>query len=205
MWPRTTTSGDRLQRMGVCRRIDRFPFETAHVAIGETAFAGHGEQVQPAIVEERPHVVLTNHAPMRDALTPFIAHRLAEQQTGLIGTPTRLDTNGKADFATLIANHPVVLPTPNSSIRIDFDALVGRLGIDIQIAAEVDDMAMMRLLTREGVWLGVLPPIVVQDELAAGTLVQALELPDITETFYAVTTKRRFPNPLLGALLHQDV
>jgi LysR family transcriptional activator of nhaA len=37
-------------------------------------------------------------------------------------------------------------------------------------AVEVDDMAMMRLLAREGVGLAVLPPIVVRDELASGEL-----------------------------------
>jgi LysR family transcriptional activator of nhaA len=62
-------------------------------------------------------------------------------------------------------------------------------------------MAMMRLLARAGFGLAVVPPIVVQDELAARELVQAARLDGVTETFYAVTLKRRFPNPLLGALL----
>ena len=74
-------------------------------------------------------------------------------------------------------------------------ALVDRLGISLQIAAEVDDVAMMRLLVREGFALAVLPPIAVRDELATGLLVEADKLPGIHETFYAVTTERRFPNP----------
>jgi len=39
-----------------------------------------------------------------------------------------------------------------------------------------------------------LPPIVVKDEIAAGALVGGDPLPGITETFYAVTIDRRFPN-----------
>jgi LysR family transcriptional activator of nhaA len=42
---------------------------------------------------------------------------------------------------------------------------------------------------------------VVKDELDDGLLVEAARLPDIAETFYAVTIERRFPNPLLRALL----
>ena len=56
-------------------------------------------------------------------------------------------------------------------MRTSFDALVARQSLPLQIAAEVDDMAMMRLLARDGVGVAVLPPIVVKDEISAGTLV----------------------------------
>lgn len=58
-------------------------------------------------------------------------------------------------------------------------------------------MAMMRLLVREGSALAILPPIAVRDELARGELIEADELPGITETFFAVTIGRRFPNPVV--------
>lgn len=64
-------------------------------------------------------------------------------------------------------------------------------------------MAMMRLLARDGVGLAVLPPIVVQDELSSGRLIEADRLPGISETFFAVTLKRRFPNPLVVELLER--
>ena len=60
------------------------------------------------------------------------------------------------------------------------------------IAAEIDDMAMLRLVARESTSLAVVPPIVVKDELATGTLVQIRRLPDLKETFYALTPSRRF-------------
>ena len=82
-----------------------------------------------------------------------------------------------------------------------FDAVAERLDVQPQIAAEVDDMAMLRLLAREGVGLAVLPPIVVRDELASGELVECGELPGLVETFYGVTVERRFPNPLLKSLI----
>ena len=148
-------------------------------------------------------VVLINRAPARDAVTPFVSHRLAEQPASLVGTPARLKDGG-GSLAELLGAHPLILPTFESNVRIGFDALTDRLGVRPQIAAEIDDMAMMRLLTREGIGLAVLPPIVVKDELEAGLLVEADRLPGISETFYAVTMERRFPNPLLRALLQPD-
>jgi LysR family transcriptional activator of nhaA len=161
-------------------------------------------------------VVLLNHSPARDALTSFVAHRLAEQPVSLIGTPARLArTDGSARgkrrtqaperLAELVATHPLILPPPESEIRTGFDALLDRIGVRPQIAAEVEDMAMLRLLAREDLGLVVLPPIVVKDEIAAGTLVEANHLPGIGAGFYAVTMERRFPNPLLRELLHGEV
>jgi LysR family transcriptional regulator, transcriptional activator of nhaA len=79
--------------------------------------------------------------------------------------------------------------------------LLAEMEIAPRIAAEADDMAMMRLLAREDAGLAVLPPIVVQDELVAGTLTDAHRLPGLLETFLAVTRDRRFPNPLVAPLV----
>ncbi|WP_044025501.1 LysR family transcriptional regulator [Roseobacter litoralis] len=144
-------------------------------------------------------IVLINQPPARDAVTPFVSHRLSEQPVSLVGTPARL--TGNRSLPELLSTEPVILPIADTGIRIGFDAWTERLGIRPQIAAEVDDMAMMRLLAREGVGLAVLPPIVVQDELNSGRLIEVGQLPDIGETFYAVTITRRFPNPILSDLL----
>lgn len=147
-------------------------------------------------------VVLTDLAPARDAASRFLVHPLATQPVSLIGTPGRLGP--PAPLAALLAREPLVLPTRESAIRAAFDTLAERLGVDPRIAAEVDDMAMMRLLAREDAGLAVIPPIVVQDELAAGILSEAHRLPDIVEGFLAVTLERRFPNPLTQELLRSD-
>lgn len=147
----------------------------------------------------RLDVVLANIAPPRDAATPWISQAIAEQPVSLIGTPDRIGTN--AAFEVLLAREPLVLPTVESSIRSGIDALFDRLHIRPRIAAEVDDMAMIRLLAREGAGLAVVPPIVVKDELENGRLVEVDRFPRLSEIFYAVTLSRRFPNPHLRQLL----
>jgi len=161
--------------------------------------SGGAAELLRALEAHNVDVVLVNQAPPRDAVTPFVSYRLAEQQVSLVGVPALLE--GRGTLADLLARHPVILPTADSSIRTGFDALTERMGIRPQIAAEVDDMAMMRLLAREGFGLAVLPPIVVKDELATGALVEAELLPGIAETFYAVVIQRLFPNPLVRLLL----
>ncbi|HEY8596511.1 MAG TPA: LysR family transcriptional regulator [Devosiaceae bacterium] len=147
----------------------------------------------------RLDVVLVNQVPPRDSTTPWIAHRVADQRVSLVGTPKRLAD--QPDLKTLLDREPLILPSLESGVRTAFDALADRLGVRPRIAAEVDDMAMMRLLARDDVGLAVVPPIVVKDELEAGLLVEADKLPGLVETFIAVTLSRRFPNPLVRALL----
>lgn len=147
----------------------------------------------------RLDVVLSNLSPQRDAATPWISHPIAEQPVSLVGTPALIGDG--ATFHDLLAGQPVILPTVESSLRSGIDALLDRLRIRPRIAAEVDDMAMIRLLAREGAGLAIVPPIVVQDELASGRLLEVDRFPQLFETFHAVTLKRRFPNPLLKELL----
>lgn len=152
-----------------------------------------------ALEAHRLDVVLATISPARDAGTPWISHAIAEQPVSLVGHPGRIGRG--ASLRTLLTREPLVLPTIDSGIRIGFDALADRLGVRPRIAAEVDDMAMMRLLAREDVGLAVLPPIVVRDELDSGQLLEADHFPQLAETFYAVTLSRRFPNPLLRELI----
>jgi LysR family transcriptional activator of nhaA len=144
-------------------------------------------------------VLLSNVAPVRDAATKWIAHEIDEQPVSLVGHPQ--PARRERPLEELLSSEPLVLPTPQSSIRTGFDALVSRLGVRPRIVAEVDDMAMLRLVARAHSGLAVVPPIVVKDELDGGILEEVAKLPGLAETFFAITLARRFPNPLLDLVL----
>jgi LysR family transcriptional activator of nhaA len=161
--------------------------------------AGSARELYAALADLSLDIVLTNRVPARDAGLPFVSHRIAAQQVGLFGT--RAHVAGLNGNAAGLRDVPLILPTLDSALRADFDAWADRAGLRPQIAAEVDDMAMMRLLARDGLGLALVPPIVVQDELETGALGPAPIPLGITETFLAVTVARRFPNPLLREVL----
>ena len=147
-------------------------------------------------------VVLTNQFSPPAEGGGFLVYKIAEQPVSLIGAHRRRRAR---TLDAILRDEPVILPTLGNGIRSDFDALVDRLKIKPQIAAEVDDMAMMRLLAREGIGLAAIPPIVVKDELASRDLQEVARLPGISETFLAVTVKRRFANPLVVGLLSRHL
>lgn len=147
-------------------------------------------------------LVLMNRPPPDDSLTPYETHQVAEQAVSIVGTPERLAP--ERPIKELLREQPFILPTTDSSVRTAFDAMASRMSERPQIAAEIDDMAMMRLMAREDIGLALVAPIVVKDELTSGRLVEAKEHPLIKETFYAVTLRRRFPNPLVQDLLTRN-
>ncbi|CUI00591.1 MULTISPECIES: LysR family transcriptional regulator [Leisingera] len=144
-------------------------------------------------------LVLMNREPPDDSLAPYETHQIAEQAVSIVGSPERFDPD--RPIRELLGAHPFILPTTDNTLRTAFDAMASRLSVRPQVAAEVDDMAMMRLLARENIGLALVAPIVVQDELSSGRLVEAREHPRIRETFYAITLRRRFPNPVVQELL----
>lgn len=143
--------------------------------------------------------ILSNVAVQRDVNATVRNHLLAEQPVSLVARKGRF--RGKFKFPKDVDKLPLVLPGPDSGLRHSFDRVVELSGVKPNVLAEVDDMAMLRLLARESGEPTLVPPIVVQDELKSGHLVELCQLPDLKERFYAVVQKRRFPNPLLATLI----
>ncbi len=145
-------------------------------------------------------VVLANAAVPRDAETRWHSHLLDEQEVGLVGKRV-VGRRRKFRFPEDLKDTPLLLPSLENDVRAAFDRLVDAAGVRPVIAAEVDDMAMLRLLARESDALALVPRVVVQDELREGVLVEWCRLPDVRERFYAITPTRRFPNPLVRELV----
>lgn len=144
-------------------------------------------------------VVLANSAAPRDARSSLRNHLLNEQPVSLVGHPRT--NRRKFRFPDDLRTVPVLLPGLDSDIRVAFDRVLELAAIRPVILAEVDDMAMLRLFARESDGVTLVPPIVVRDELDTGVLVEHCRIPEVTETFYAIVQRRRFPNRLLSELL----
>lgn len=148
-------------------------------------------------------LVLSNLPVRRDAQTGWHCHHLDEQPVSLVGK--KVKGGKKFRFPEDLRTTPVILPSLESNIRAGFDLLLDQAGIRPLIAAEVDDMAMMRLLATQTDALTLVPPIVVQDELKVGTLVERYRIPQLKKNFYAITPKRHFPNRLVQELIKSMV
>jgi len=144
-------------------------------------------------------LVLSNRRAHGDADHPWRCRRIARQAVSLVGQPRG---RGKAfRFPDELAEVPLLLPGRDNDIRADFDLICEQRGLRVRVLAEVDDMAMLRLLARDSDGVALLPTVVVQDELRGGRLAEYCVVPGLYESFYAITVQRHFESPLLKELL----
>jgi LysR family transcriptional activator of nhaA len=196
-------------RVGALATLSRnFQIRFLHSALAEPEVeviirSGGMDELLEGLESYALDVVLSNIFPLRDPTTRWIVHVINNQPVSLIGQPH--PERKHVSLEELLRDEMLVVPAPESSIRMGFDALINRLGIHPQIVAEVDDMAMLRLVAREHTGLAVIPAIVVKDELDSGVLVEVAQLPGLAETFFAITLARRFPNPLLNLVLPREL
>ncbi|MBY0334969.1 MAG: LysR family transcriptional regulator [Acetobacteraceae bacterium] len=143
--------------------------------------------------------VLSNNPVAHDPETERVSTLLADQNVSLVGRPGA----GPLRFPRDLDGVELLLPGRESSLRQAFDVRLDQAGVRPRILAEVDDMALLRLLARESGTLTLVPPIVVRDELRSGVLEERAAVPGLREGFYAITRPRRFPNPLVAELLRE--
>lgn len=159
--------------------------------------SGRLEDLLDRLATHALDIVLTNRPVRREAGRAWRCRRLARQPVSIVGHPrTR-----RLRFPEGIRDKPMILPGPESAIRIEFDALCEQFGVAVNLIAEVDDMATMRLLARDVEALALIPSVVVRDELRSGALRELCVVPGLFETFYAVTVQRRYPHALVAFLL----
>lgn len=146
-------------------------------------------------------LILSNRSVAADTSTPWRCQQIAEQSVCIVGPPGAQADNFR--FPHDLTQLPLLLPGPSSDIRSQFDLLCERHGVEVDPYAEVDDMAMLRLLARDSGGLAVVPEVVVQDELRSGKLQRYCVLNDVVERFYAITAKRHVEMVALRTLLEQ--
>ena len=142
------------------------------------------------LVEHKLDVVLANETVPADPERPLHCRFLGSQSISLVGPADKWEANSLR-IPDDLDGIDLALPGPRHALRSQFDALCTAAGVTPRLRAEVDDMAMLRLIARDSGWLTVLPEVVVQDELRSGTLVTVGHATQLQERFFAITTPHR--------------
>ena len=165
-----------------------------------TLESGLLEGLVTRLVQHQLDVVLANETVPADPDRPLHCRFLGSQSISLVGPATRWKSQSLR-LPEDLDGLDIALPGPRHALRAQFDALCVSAGVIPRLRAEVDDMAMLRLIARDSGWLAVLPEVVVQDELRAGSLVTVGQSSALQERFYAITTPHRHRIELLEHLM----
>jgi LysR family transcriptional activator of nhaA len=165
-----------------------------------TLESGTLEGLLERLQQHQLDVVLANEPVAPDAKRPLHCRFLGSQPITLVGPAARW-SGRTLRVPDDLGGLELALPGPRHALRGQFDALCMAADIKPRVRAEVDDMAMLRLIARDSGWLTLLPEVVVQDELRTGHLVALGRSGQLQESFYAITTPHRHRMDRLERLL----
>ena len=193
-------------RIGAVATLSR-NFQRAFVAplLGQAGVelvlqSGSLAELLPRLAAHTVDVVLSNQRVPQDAETAWRSVRLARQPVSLVGPP-RPKRARPFRFPQDLAGVPLILPSREHGYRAGFELACERAGLRLTVVAEVDDMAMLRLVARDSGALALAPAVVVRDELHDRRLQEYAVVPHVHEEFWAVAVRRQYQSPLLTGLL----
>jgi LysR family transcriptional activator of nhaA len=160
------------------------------------------KELLESLVAGRLHVVLTNEAPSQPAGARLHAHALGETRI-LLYARAKLARAARRDFPSSLSSLPFVLPLSGSLLRKRIDEWLAGRGVEVEVAAEVEDAGLMRVFGGAG--QGVFPVRAVLktevEDLSDIELVGPCH--GVRERYYAVTTARRLRDAALSALVEE--
>lgn len=161
--------------------------------------AGALDELTRQLCEHKLDLVLSNIPLRADQEQNVFNHLLGEVPVFLVGGKKMKVVRPK--FPQFLKDVPLFLPSRQSDVRADFDMLLANAHVEPFVHAEVDDMALLRLLALSGEGLALVSKIVVVRELQSRKIKFMLRVPGLAEKFYALTVRKRFQNAWLGEIV----
>ncbi len=126
-------------------------------------------------------------------------HSLGGCGVGIFGEPA-LARRYRRGFPESLDGAPMILPTPNTSLRHNLDIWLDRIDAKPQIVAEIEDTALMKVFGQHGTGLFAAPAVVSDDIRSTHGVHLVGRTESVREEFYAITVERRITHPAIAAI-----
>lgn len=161
--------------------------------------AGALDELVRKLHEHQLDLVLSNIPLRADQNAEVFNHLLGEVPVFLVGG--RKPRLSPGAFPKFLREIPLFLPSRQSDVRVEFDLLLAKAGVDPLVHAEVDDMALLRLLALSGEGLALVSKIVVERELQSREIRFMQRVPGLKEKYYALAMRKRLQNQWLEEIV----
>lgn len=164
-----------------------------------TLSEGKSDELLELLAAHRIDLLLTNFLPS-GAVQKGLSHRLLTQKyVGVFGAPKFRGL--RKGFPRSISGKPMILPTYDSKLRFDFDQWARSQGLELNIVAESQDIAVKKLMAVNE--LGLIPSAAhtVTRQVLDGELVELGRLSGVHEELFLVSANRRIENPVAAHLM----
>ena len=164
-----------------------------------TCREGHYDLLLAELALHRFDLVLLDAPADPGSTIRAFSRLLQESVVAIFGTPEMVRQHGRG-FPESLEGAPVLLPTPNSSIRKSFARWSEMRGLQPRVVGEFEDGALMKAFGQVGA--GLFPaPLTIADDLKRQYGVECLGLLEGTHArYYALTVERQLEHPAVQAI-----
>jgi LysR family transcriptional activator of nhaA len=127
-------------------------------------------------------------------------HRLGESTVSVLAAPA-LAARLKRGFPASLGAQPAYLPADGTALRRNLDLWAMGRNLRLRPIAEFSDSALLKAFAAKGGAWAPVPRIAEAEACKQYGLKTVGLLPEVKETFYAITAERRVEQPALQALL----
>lgn len=103
-------------------------------------------------------------------------------------------------FPGSLEGAPVLLPTDNTTLRRSLDRWFEQHDLRPEIVSEIEDSAVIKVFAMEGAGVCFVPTVVEQEVAEQYHLQRVGRIPEIRETFYAISGERRIRHPAVATI-----
>lgn len=111
--------------------------------------------------------------------------------------PARLAKRLQPGFPRSLREAPMLLPTPNTTLRRSLDEWFLASGFTPTVVAEFEDAALMKIAAANGEGVIAVPSVTIDECVRRFNLVVIGTLKSCSDSFFLITAERRTPHPAL--------
>jgi LysR family transcriptional activator of nhaA len=165
-----------------------------------TVVTGDASRLLRLLRDHELDIVLSTSTPKEEFTDQVYTHLLTESPLCLVAAKT-IQARKPKNLEDYFKTNRIYLPTHASESRSAFDHYIESIGVKLRVEAEVEDVALLRLLALTGKGPVIIPKIGVQAEVQDGRLKVIHEFRSMRQRYYALTRQKQFPNSLVAELI----
>lgn len=163
-----------------------------------TLSEGKPDELIRELLAHRVDLVVTNLLPSGSDAKGLIPRSISKKNVSIYGTSKFRSL--KKGFPKSISAQPIIVPSYHSRLRQDVEHWANLNGIELNIIAESQDIALKKLMATESLGIIPLAAHAARRQTARGELLEIGQLRGVYEEIFLVKTSRKISNPVASKL-----
>jgi len=143
--------------------------------------------------------VILSDTPLGGLGASLFDHLLGESKVSIFAVPELAEPMA-SEFPKSLADVDWLLPSTGTELRKSLEAWFNKLGFRPRVAAEFDDLALLKVAGEHGMGVFPVPDVVAAEAMRHYRIARIGPAEGVVESFYAVSAHRQIEHPAVAAI-----